>query len=286
MGSVEASASFIKTVERKERGNRHAEAEAADPMLPLKKKLRGLSYGAKGQDPAKLFSAHDKDNSGELDFDEFTAAVRKGGKLHLSKKELSALFDAIDDDDSGDISIRELTVFVWGKDSPEARNVKAPERKSFKAAALAANFATTVVRKERSTRHAEAEAADPLLPLKKKLRGLSYGANGQDPAKLFSSFDKDNSGELDFDEFVSAIRKGGKLTPQMISQRKLRTLFDAIDDDSSGDVSIQELTAFVWSDDKPAAPAGPKSDEEETIVVIFRATVTFPPCPFRLCPLT
>ena len=31
---------------------------------------------------------------GELDFDEFTAAVRKGGKLHLSKKELSALYKA------------------------------------------------------------------------------------------------------------------------------------------------------------------------------------------------
>ena len=150
------------------------------------------------------------------------------------------------------------------------------------------SYATAIERKERSNQHAEAEAADPhgMLPLKKKLRGLSYGANGQDPAKLFSSFDKDNSGELDFDEFVSAIRKGGKLTPQMISQRKLRTLFDAIDDDSSGDVSIQELTAFVWSDDKPAAPAGPKSDEEETIVVIFRATVTFPPCPFRLWPPT
>ena len=42
------------------------EAEAADPMLPLKKKLRGLSYGDKGQDPRKLFSLYDKDNSGEL----------------------------------------------------------------------------------------------------------------------------------------------------------------------------------------------------------------------------
>ena len=58
--------SYATAIERKERSNQHAEAEAADPMLPLKKKLRGLSYGDKGQDPRKLFSLYDKDNSGEL----------------------------------------------------------------------------------------------------------------------------------------------------------------------------------------------------------------------------
>ena len=48
----------------------------------------------------------------------------------------------------------------------------------------------------RSNRHAEAEAADALLPLKKKLRALSYGTGGQDPRHLFGQYDRDNSGEL------------------------------------------------------------------------------------------
>ena len=41
--------------------------------------------------------------------------------------------------------------------------------------------------------HADAEAADALLPLKKKLRALSYTHNGQDPRNLFSLYDRDNS---------------------------------------------------------------------------------------------
>ena len=44
--------------------------------------------------------------------------------------------------------------------------------------------------------HADAEAADALLPLKKKLRALSYGTGGQDPRHLFGQYDRDNSGEL------------------------------------------------------------------------------------------
>ena len=50
----------------------------------------------------------------------------------------------------------------------------------------------------------------------------------------YERYDKDNSGELDYDEFVSAIRKGGKMGPKMISQEELRELFDAIDEDGQG----------------------------------------------------
>ena len=46
--------------------------------------------------------------------------------------------------------------------------------------------------------------------------------------------------DSDFTEFVSAIRKGGKMGPQAISEKELRTLFDAIDDDKSGDVSSKQ----------------------------------------------
>ena len=50
--------------------------------------------------------------------------------------------------------------------------------------------------------------------------------------------------DSDFTEFVSAIRKGGKMGPQAISEKELRTLFDAIDDDKSGDVSSKQTQAF------------------------------------------
>jgi len=90
---------------------------------------------------------------------------------------------------------------------------------------------------------------------RKKLQSLSYGPKGQDPKKLFSHYDRDNSGHLDFNEFRNAVRRGGHLTPSMLSDGDLRKLFSAVDDDSSGDVSIDELTAFVWGEHALASAA-------------------------------
>eukprot|EP01045_Picozoa_sp_COSAG04_P056446 COSAG04_NODE_26358_length_295_cov_1.571429_2_plen_39_part_01 len=39
------------------------------------------------------------------------------------------------------------------------------------------------------------------------------------------------------------------MTPKMISEGELRELFDAIDEDGSGDMSIRELTIFVWGEE-------------------------------------
>ena len=68
----------------------------------------------------------------------------------------------------------------------------------------------------------------------------------------------------DFGEFTAAVRKGGKMTGAMISDSELRTLFDATDEDGSGDVSIEELTSFVWGEpEKAAAPEAEQAKEPE-----------------------
>jgi len=82
--------------------------------------------------------------------------------------------------------------------------------------------------------------------LRRKLQGLSYSHQGQDPKKLFATFDRDNSGELDEDEFRSAVRKGGRLTTAMLDDAALSKLFRAVDADGSGTVEINELTSWVW----------------------------------------
>ena len=87
---------------------------------------------------------------------------------------------------------------------------------------------------------------DNLRAAKRKLRSLSYGPKGQDPAKLFSHYDRDNSGELNFEEFKAAVRKGGHMSSAVLSDRDLQQLFAAVDTDGSNDVSIDELTSFVW----------------------------------------
>lgn len=89
-------------------------------------------------------------------------------------------------------------------------------------------------------------ASDEYKPLKQKLKALSYGARGQDPRKLFSHYDRDNSGELSFSEFNNAVRKGGHVTLAACSDAQLRKLFIAVDEDGSGQVEISELTGFIW----------------------------------------
>ena len=79
-----------------------------------------------------------------------------------------------------------------------------------------------------------------------KLKVLSYSSTGQDPTALFRHYDRDNSGELDMAEFTQAVRKGGKLTKNDITDGELRQLFRAIDEDGGGTISIDEMTEFVW----------------------------------------
>ena len=73
------------------------------------------------------------------------------------------------------------------------------------------------------------EESAELLQLRRKLQGLSYGQHGQDPKKLFEHFDRDNSGQLDEEEFHNAVRKGGNLTAAMLSDAAISKLFRAID---------------------------------------------------------
>ena len=84
--------------------------------------------------------------------------------------------------------------------------------------------------------------------MKKKLRSVAYQAPKQDPRRLFAQYDKDKSGELDQAEFISAVRKGGKVAAKVLSDADLKAMFRTIDDDDSGGMSIDELITFVWGE--------------------------------------
>ncbi len=92
-------------------------------------------------------------------------------------------------------------------------------------------------------------AMKELEQLRRKLQGLSYSHQGQEPKKLFATFDRNNSGELDEEEFRLAVRKGGRLTAAMLDDQSLSKLFRAIDIDGNGTIEIDELTSWVWDDE-------------------------------------
>ena len=77
-------------------------------------------------------------------------------------------------------------------------------------------------------------------------KSLSYTKTGQDPAKLFSRFDKDKNGLIDELEFRNAVRKGGQITASMMPDSSVLQLFHAVDTDGSGGVTVDELESFLW----------------------------------------
>lgn len=102
-----------------------------------------------------------------------------------------------------------------------------------------------------------------LIQIKQNLRGASYNKGGQDPQKLFQYYDKDNSGDIDRWEFRQAIRKGGRVTPAMMSDDELERLFDCVDVDGHGDLRIDELIEMVWGKDFKASTPGKKGKQAQ-----------------------
>jgi len=87
--------------------------------------------------------------------------------------------------------------------------------------------------------------------LKQKLRGLALEAGvvrDSHWAALFARYDKDNSGELDVDEFRRAIRLDAKVSRATMSDEEINQIFDWVDLDNGGSISAAEFEAFLVED--------------------------------------
>ena len=67
--------------------------------------------------------------------------------------------------------------------------------------------------------------------LKKKLRASAMTFGGVDWDKLFKQYDRDNSGDLDFEEFRKAVRKSAKISANDVTDKELNKIFCSVDDD-------------------------------------------------------
>eukprot|EP00931_Biecheleriopsis_adriatica_P009315 TRINITY_DN110394_c0_g1_i1.p1 TRINITY_DN110394_c0_g1~~TRINITY_DN110394_c0_g1_i1.p1 ORF type:complete len:212 (-),score=57.57 TRINITY_DN110394_c0_g1_i1:68-703(-) len=84
------------------------------------------------------------------------------------------------------------------------------------------------------------------------LRAAYIGFQGVDLAVLFSRFDVDGSGELEFDEVKRALRRTLKISPKLVPDHEIHAFCALVDTDYSGTVSIEEFVTFV--NDKPKRP--------------------------------
>ena len=123
--------------------------------------------------------------------------------------------------------------------------------------------------------HHTASAASPNAHLTAfvSVAGRYRGLNGQDPRKLFGDFcRRSDSGRrsqyLTADEWLTMVRKAGRVSvpPDSKKERDMCAVFNAIDLDNDGRVTIDELTAFVWDeeerDDEYSYGAEPEPEPE------------------------
>ena len=75
----------------------------------------------------------------------------------------------------------------------------------------------------------------------RKLVAASYGPEGADMERLFRFADTNRSGSIDYHEFRAALH----VTRMEISDLAIATLFCLIDVDSSGELSLEEVGAFL-----------------------------------------
>ena len=100
--------------------------------------------------------------------------------------------------------------------------------------------------RRKSTRgHRNRAEETPAMALRRKIRASSYHQGGEDWKDAFKQYDRDESGELDFEEFKRAMRRTAKISPATISDKELKKLFKLIDLDSGGSISADEFVAFL-----------------------------------------
>lgn len=76
-------------------------------------------------------------------------------------------------------------------------------------------------------------------------KSLKIAMNGADPRKLLRKFDKNRDGSWSADEFRRLIRMELRIAPNLVSDESINSLVQALDDDGSGCLNIEEVADFV-----------------------------------------
>lgn len=165
-----------------------------------------------------VFGTCDKDNSGTLDFPEFEEAVRKVLNINpngLGQYELRTIFQEIDADRSGGVDIEELLNYL----------TKGPRTEE----EIASRARMRIQRVRRAL----------------KMAFATLGTCDAALRRLFVKVDMDSDNTLSMYEFQSFVRMELKLSFWEVNNSDVDEFYKFMDKNSSGSITIDELLAFV-----------------------------------------
>ena len=204
----------------------------------------------------KLFARYDTDGSGELDTAEFFAAVRVDlgiGTDTMTDDELLALFRQVDVDGGGEVDANEFVQWLFHDMAPAP-----PVQEREGGSRVQKNSKASRRKRERAQRVATAKAAAATERLKRKFKEASSSMTeelGWD--LIFELYDDDGSGELELDEFSTALRQECGLSESEVSDEEISELFGVIDADQSGAIDSKELKVLLTAElDTPTMTFG------------------------------
>eukprot|EP01052_Picozoa_sp_SAG31_P003783 SAG31_NODE_149_length_22476_cov_41.827189_10_plen_1989_part_00 len=96
-------------------------------------------------------------------------------------------------------------------------------------------------------RRQRTRVAAAINQIQRNLRSQSYDHQGQSLEKLFCLYDSRRLGLLKFDEFRSAVRKGGRVTQQQLNDGELKQLFQSTcGSEDPQSITRKDLEGLVW----------------------------------------
>jgi len=154
------------------------------------------------------------------------------------------------------------------------------KRKAMLQLVFARRTRTGAPRTQRSAHILEERHLNPLWQtIKRNLRAHAYNFGGIDWSKLFHhQGERCDTGLMNYEMFSQLVRKTGKITVKVLSDKKLQEVFASLDDHGSGEVELSEFTKWMGiepenpeetddsdSDSRSASPGRASSTKDKTV---------------------
>eukprot|EP00931_Biecheleriopsis_adriatica_P115079 TRINITY_DN90915_c0_g1_i1.p1 TRINITY_DN90915_c0_g1~~TRINITY_DN90915_c0_g1_i1.p1 ORF type:complete len:1762 (-),score=363.66 TRINITY_DN90915_c0_g1_i1:47-5332(-) len=268
--SMESSAHSESDDKKCSKRRRRAKKLAPRAVELVRSRIKAAAYvWEAGCQLETVFNKMDADHSGSLDDQEVRKALRmilRIPPLVISDAEIDSLCATLDSDNLGLVSIEVLRKFIEGDTSTHK------QEQHFQLNDLCrhrAHASVTQVRKESIER------------ARSRLKSCAYtgvpGSPGPSLESLFRRMDKDKSGQLDLQEVKTAMRRILRIPPRDVSDLEITVLYNYLDKDGSGTVSIAEMVSFAESeaefetrDTREATPQPPEPMPEPKLKPLAR----------------
>ena len=259
----------------------------------LKNKLNQKCYGNTSEETVliRAFKYFDLDNTGYSDIDTFLKTVKKIGITSLNDEEIYEIFSLFDTDKKGEIDYREFVSELFGNKSlskkkksaqiemeesapkSEIKSVMEVKKENLKANnpeeilnlireklnQRGVQGICSIARNFRITDENNSQTID-FYEFKQVCNMYNFGLDDNQLKIIFTNFDTENTGEIDYDEFIRTIR--GEMNE--FRQSLVQKVFDKFDTKKTGEISFKELNNNYNVRNHPDVLSG-KINEEEAL---------------------